>query len=658
MLPLKVYTVQPQDVKRETHPVMQCIIDGKFKKLKKMKFQVNERYPCEQWKDDVTPLCAAVACGNEDICTYLLREAADANIPSTRGFTPLMYALQYSASVHIVRQLLHGKADPNLGLPIVQAAFNNRKDIVKELLRHGAVPDLNWVYNPKMDTLSQMLHELSLEDDQITNYARFVDLCCDVATKAPEDVFILHQQHFLEVHPKMQHTILDRMFSMVGREASTYRQLTIKWLKDSQNLDKYVDVTIKNLTTMPIEHCTNVVSNLCSALCLMKEIPLGFSLQLIPFLLKCLATPQLAASPDVFLQLLNIITQKTREDGSDDQFIDELCKLCKGIMPFTHPMYPIRTGAITYEIIAHLYSYGRVHEVIKSLGVTSVPERILLSADSGMDEILKNKLRELNDNLTKQSSDGQSPEEEVFSQIEEKEKRKKKKKKKKKGNKKKTSTTVMVSGSEMASDKNSVDESCSTDEQRSSIQPFSSDTVTMTNPRRWHQTSLRWKDKLEAVANRRTKEKNVQNLTFCPDHLIAKGSDGTEVYIGLRDDGTEVAIKRMTKSNYQLLKNEEDLLRGLDNPSIVRYVDFVEDENFGYLALQLCEYTLEEYIQPDNQLLPENHQEKMDILKTKVKEVLHSLEVIHSQDNKVLHRDIKPQNVLIGENNRLTTLSN
>ncbi|XP_062399942.1 uncharacterized protein LOC134089513 [Sardina pilchardus] len=660
MLPLKIAnTVQPQDVKRETHPVMQCIIDGELKKLKKMKFQINARYPCEQWKDDVTPLCAAVACGNEDICTYLLREAADANIPSTGGVTPLMYALQFNVSVHIVRQLLHGKADPNLGLPtpFVLAACNNRKDIANELLRHRAIPEihLNSVQDPNKDRLvSKMLHELSLKDDQITKYALFFDVECDIRTKAPEDVFTLHKQHFLEVHPIIQDTILDRVYSVRGLGESKYEELATKWLKQSQNLNKYVEGTIKYLSTMPMQQMllsTNVTNNLRSAFCLMKEIPLSFSLPLVRIILKYLATFQ-AAPPDAFLQLLYIITQKTkREDCSDAQFLDELCKLCKGIVPFTDSKYPTNTGAATYGIIAHLYSYRHLHKVIKSLGVTSVPERILLFADKSMNEILKNELRELNDNLTKHYSTEQSSEQEVLSQIEEKEKEKKKKKKKKKGNKKNPSTNVVVSGSVMASDcdmlMNSVDESCSTDEQSSSVQPFSSDTETMTNPQRWYPTSLRWKDKLEAVANRRTKEKKVQNLTFCPDHLIAKGSDGTEVYIGLRDDGTEVAIKRMTKSNYKLLKNEEDLLRELDDPSIVRYVDFVEDENFGYLALQLCEYTLEEYMQPEKKLLPENHKEKIDILKTKVKEVLHSLEVLHSQDNKVLHRDIKPQNVLI-----------
>ena len=72
-------------------------------------------------------------------------------------------------------------------------------------------------------------------------------------------------------------------------------------------------------------------------------------------------------------------------------------------------------------------------------------------------------------------------------------------------------------------------------------------------------------------------------------------------------------------------------------------MDFVEDEHFGYLVLQLCEYTLEEYIELGNEFpggrLPE---------KAIVQQVLTSLKILH-QDPPILHRDIKPQNVFIGK---------
>ncbi|KAL6490572.1 hypothetical protein MHYP_G00009170 [Metynnis hypsauchen] len=262
-----------------------------------------------------------------------------------------------------------------------------------------------------------------------------------------------------------------------------------------------------------------------------------------------------------------------------------------------------------------------------------------------MNDVIKEKLQKLDTDLKHPQSSGAI--DSFCEGVENMLSKKKKKKKKKKKEAQQGMTSTEDEGQEM---KECVDTAMtSVEESNSSVQPFTSTTENLTLPKRWRQHSQRWRPKLEKLANTdASKVYRLGSLTIGvgPEFQIAKGSDGTEVFLGLRDDGTEVAVKRMLKSNYQVLKNEEEFLRlpELDNPSIVRYVDFAEDELFGYLVLQLCEYTLEEYIQDH---LPEDSSEQLAILKKISKEVLCSLRVLHSEDIKVLHRDIKPQNVLI-----------
>ncbi|XP_067285134.1 probable serine/threonine-protein kinase irlA [Pseudorasbora parva] len=171
---------------------------------------------------------------------------------------------------------------------------------------------------------------------------------------------------------------------------------------------------------------------------------------------------------------------------------------------------------------------------------------------------------------------------------------------------------------------------------------------------RCNPSSIKHRSKIEELKKDPSKKK-VSNIYFSRsnNYIIGSGGSGT-VYLGLKEDGTEVAIKRITKDPRKSKDFENELkhLRNLklESKNIVKYVDLAEDEDFYYLALQLCEYDLEDYM---DDLRQQEQKDKENALRKIVKEVLLGLQVLHCAG--VIHRDIKPRNVLIdsGKNARL-----
>ena len=124
---------------------------------------------------------------------------------------------------------------------------------------------------------------------------------------------------------------------------------------------------------------------------------------------------------------------------------------------------------------------------------------------------------------------------------------------------------------------------------------------------------------------------------------IGKGCNGTSVYVGIVEDGSEVAVKRMViQACEESAQNEIEIMSRTDtqkSPFIVSYRYFHRDDNFIYLILDLCEETLGEYVHSQTSEHLREHGLRM------VKEILTGLEFLHSQ--KILHRDLKPSNVLV-----------
>ena len=145
----------------------------------------------------------------------------------------------------------------------------------------------------------------------------------------------------------------------------------------------------------------------------------------------------------------------------------------------------------------------------------------------------------------------------------------------------------------------------------------------------------------------------IESVRTCFDtrFIIGLGCQGTSVYIGLLEDGTEVAVKRILSDRLSnSVKEEIKMLKFpklRDAKHIVNYKYFEEKDQFCYLVLDLCEMTLEQFVMSSD----------LDYLERRgpvlIRELLEGILTLHSEPNCIIHRDLKPVNILVDSDGHL-----
>lgn len=131
------------------------------------------------------------------------------------------------------------------------------------------------------------------------------------------------------------------------------------------------------------------------------------------------------------------------------------------------------------------------------------------------------------------------------------------------------------------------------------------------------------------------------------DTILGFGSHGTVVYQGSLQ-GRAVAVKRLLQDFVTLASREVDILQESDDhPNVIRYYYQEAHANFLYIALELCPASLADVIESPDQFreISNSFDPKRALF-----QITSGLRHLHSL--KIVHRDIKPQNILISAQKR------
>ncbi|ORY54410.1 hypothetical protein LY90DRAFT_412463 [Neocallimastix californiae] len=122
------------------------------------------------------------------------------------------------------------------------------------------------------------------------------------------------------------------------------------------------------------------------------------------------------------------------------------------------------------------------------------------------------------------------------------------------------------------------------------------------------------------------------------------GSHGTIVFKGTFQ-GRQVAVKRLLIDFYDIAAKEVQLLQESDDhPNVIRYFARETTDKFMYIAIELCMASLQDIIEKPNVELFSKIKSEMKPEKL-LYQIISGIQHLHSL--KIVHRDIKPQNILI-----------
>ncbi|KAL3474813.1 kinase-like domain-containing protein [Aspergillus californicus] len=132
---------------------------------------------------------------------------------------------------------------------------------------------------------------------------------------------------------------------------------------------------------------------------------------------------------------------------------------------------------------------------------------------------------------------------------------------------------------------------------------------------------------------------------------IGKGAFAVVYKLATKQHGAVFAAKELDKRRFtkngildQKVDNEMKIMKDLQHPNIVQYIDYHDYDRWIYIIMEYVPYgELSTYLA--------NGKIHEDLVKTIARQILHALHYLHRR--KITHRDIKPDNILIASHEPL-----
>jgi serine/threonine protein kinase len=132
--------------------------------------------------------------------------------------------------------------------------------------------------------------------------------------------------------------------------------------------------------------------------------------------------------------------------------------------------------------------------------------------------------------------------------------------------------------------------------------------------------------------------------------IIGKGAFGVVYKAFELCSGRIVAIKQIpvNAENKKSVIKEIELLKNLEHPNIVKYYNFLKEDNHIYIIMEYLEgSTLRQYMRDNSDNITE------DIAREIIKQLLNALSYLHYSCD-ICHRDIKPENIMFTEKDNIS----